>query len=75
MWHVRDNQGIRPSQHEFINGGCCLTNLVSFCDKVVCLVDEGKVEDVVYLGLGKAFDTISHSIGSSWLGQVDCLLG
>ncbi|KAF1444227.1 hypothetical protein FQV21_0013191, partial [Spheniscus demersus] len=53
--HVRDNQGIRPSQHGFMRGRSCLTNLISFYDQVTRLVDEGKAVDV-------AFDTVSHSI-------------
>ncbi|KAK4827745.1 LOW QUALITY PROTEIN: hypothetical protein QYF61_021216 [Mycteria americana] len=60
--HVQDNQVIRPSQHEFMKGRSCLTNLISFCDKATCLVDEGKDVDVVYLDFSKAFDTASHSI-------------
>ncbi|GAB0203973.1 mitochondrial enolase superfamily member 1 [Grus japonensis] len=61
-WHVQDNQGIRPSQHGFMKGRSCLTNLISFYDKVTCLVGGGKAVDVVYLDFTKAFDTISHSI-------------
>ncbi|KAK4815150.1 hypothetical protein QYF61_017591 [Mycteria americana] len=38
------------------------TNLISFCDKVTRLVDEGKAVDVVYLDFSKAFDIVSHSI-------------
>ena len=53
---------IRPSQHGFMKGRSCLTNLISFYDKVTRLVDEGKAVDVVYLDFGKAFDTISHNI-------------
>ncbi|KAK4826389.1 LOW QUALITY PROTEIN: hypothetical protein QYF61_008060, partial [Mycteria americana] len=60
--HVQENQVIRPSQHGFRKGRCCLTNLISFYDKVTRLVDEGKAVDVVYLDFSKAFDTISHSI-------------
>ncbi|KAK4832250.1 hypothetical protein QYF61_021602 [Mycteria americana] len=60
--HVRDNQVIRPSQHGFMKGRSCLTNLISFCDKLTRLVDEGEAVDVVYLGFSKAFDTVSHSI-------------
>ncbi|KAF1669612.1 hypothetical protein FQV07_0001445, partial [Pygoscelis papua] len=60
--HVRDNQGIRPSQHGFMKGRFCLTNLISFYDQVTRLVDEGKAVDVVYLDFSKAFDTVSHSI-------------
>jgi len=61
-WHVQDNRGIRPSQHEFTKGRSCLTNLISFYDLVARLVDEGKAADVVYLDFSKAFDTVSHSI-------------
>ncbi|KAK4830434.1 hypothetical protein QYF61_011142 [Mycteria americana] len=60
--HVENNQGIKPSQHGFRKGRSCLTNLISFYDKVTRLVDEGKAVDVVYLDFSKAFDTVSHSI-------------
>ncbi|KAK4831229.1 hypothetical protein QYF61_016327 [Mycteria americana] len=61
-WHVEDNQGIKPSQHGFRKGRSCLTNLISFYEKVTRLVYEGKAVDVVYLDFSKAFDTVSHSI-------------
>jgi len=60
--HVKDNQGIRPSQHGFMKGRSCLTNLISFYDKVTHLVDEGKAVDIVYLDFSKIFDTVPHSI-------------
>ena len=62
MRHMRDDRGIRPSQHGFMKGRSCLTNLISFYDLVTHLVDEGKAVDVVYLDFSKAFDTVSHSI-------------
>lgn len=40
----------------------CLTNLVSFYDKVTCLADEGQAVDTAYLDFREAFDTISHRI-------------
>jgi len=45
--HVKDNEGIRPSQHGFMTGRSCLINLISFYVQVTSLVDEGKA--VVYL--------------------------
>jgi len=54
--------GIRSSQHGFMKGRSCLTSLISFCDRMTSLVDEGKAVDVVYLGFSKAFYTVSHSI-------------
>ena len=63
---VRDqlkvNQGISPSQHAFMNGRSCLTNLISLYGKVTCIVDEGKAVDVVYQDFSKAFDTVPHNI-------------
>uniref|UniRef100_A0A8B9TL00 Reverse transcriptase domain-containing protein n=2 Tax=Anas TaxID=8835 RepID=A0A8B9TL00_ANAPL len=62
MRHLKGKQAIRPSQHGFMEGRSCLTNLISFYDKVTRWVDEGKAVDVVYLDFSKAFDTVSHSI-------------
>jgi len=60
--NVKDNQGIRPSQHGFMKGRSCLTNLISFYDQVTHLRDEGKAVDVIYLDFSKAFDTVLHNI-------------
>jgi len=60
--HVQDNQGIRPSQHGFMQVRSSLTNLISFRDQVIPLLDEGKAVDVFYLDFSKAFHTVSHSI-------------
>ncbi|GAB0179510.1 mitochondrial enolase superfamily member 1 [Grus japonensis] len=59
---ILDKQVIRPSQHGFMKDRSCLTNLISFYDKVTCLTDEGKTVHVVYLDFSKAFDIVSHSI-------------
>lgn len=74
MQHVRDIQGIRPSQHRFMNGRFCLTSLTSFYGQVSCLVDN--VVDVVCLVFSKAFDTVSCSnllqklAAMSWSGAL-----
>ncbi|KAK4807096.1 hypothetical protein QYF61_018437 [Mycteria americana] len=44
--HLKDNAVIGQSQHGFTRGKSCLTNLISFYDKVTRLVDEGKAVDV-----------------------------
>lgn len=45
-----------------MKGGSCLTNLISFYDKMTHLADEGKAVDVVCLDFSKTFDTLSISI-------------
>ncbi|PKU37473.1 rna-directed dna polymerase from mobile element jockey-like [Limosa lapponica baueri] len=57
-----DNQGIRPSQHGFMKGRSCLTNLISFYDKMTRLLGQGRVVDIVYLDFQKTFDTVPHRI-------------
>ncbi|KAK4824025.1 hypothetical protein QYF61_009616 [Mycteria americana] len=59
--HVNTNAIIRHSQHGCTKGKSCLTNLISFHDKVTHLVHEGKAVDVVFLDFSKAFDTVPHS--------------
>jgi len=59
--NVKDNQGIRPSQHGFMKGRSRVTNLISFYAQVTRLVDEGTAVDVIYLDFSKAFDSVPHS--------------
>ncbi|KAK4831141.1 LOW QUALITY PROTEIN: hypothetical protein QYF61_015444 [Mycteria americana] len=78
--HVQANQGIRPSQHGFMKGRSCLTNLISFYNQVTHLVDEGKaVDKLAAHGLGRctlhwvknwldgqAEGVVVNSVKSSW---------
>ncbi|CAM4652532.1 unnamed protein product [Caretta caretta] len=60
--HLHERKVIRNSQHGFIKGRSCLTNLIAFYDEITGSVDEGKAVDVLFLDFSKAFDTVSHSI-------------
>ena len=53
---------IGKSQHRFIKGRLCLTNLITFYNKVTCSVDVGPVVDIVYLDFSKVFETVPHSL-------------
>ena len=57
---LEDNQLIADSQHGFKRGRSCLSNLLTFLDKVTGFVDTGDSVDVVFFDLAKAFDRVSH---------------
>uniref|UniRef100_A0A8B9BBZ3 Reverse transcriptase domain-containing protein n=1 Tax=Anser brachyrhynchus TaxID=132585 RepID=A0A8B9BBZ3_9AVES len=60
--HLGDSAVIGPSQHGFMKGRSCLTNSISFYDKITHLVDQRKPADVIFLDFSKAFDMVSHRI-------------
>ena len=55
--HLESNGLINDSQHGFRKGRSCLTNLLTFLDKVSGYVDTGTDVDVIFLDFAKAFDT------------------
>jgi hypothetical protein len=58
MSHLERNNLIRPSQHGFLPGRSCSTNLLEFLEKVTKEVDSGKPYDIVFLDFAKAFDKV-----------------
>ena len=58
--YLEDNFLIGDSQHGFRKGRSCLTNLLSFSDKVTGSIDSGDSVDVVFLDFAKAFDKVPH---------------
>ena len=54
-WPMQDNWRNGCSQHGVVKGSSYLMSLISFYDRMTCLVDEGKAADVAYLNLSKAF--------------------
>ena len=58
MQHLMSNDLINESQHGFMPGKSCSTNLVIFLDKLTEIVDRGKPADIFYLDFAKAFDKV-----------------
>ena len=58
MNHLNEEELIRPSQHGFMPGRSCTTNLVTYMDKVTKEVDEGRAVDIIYLDFAKAFNKV-----------------
>lgn len=49
------------SQHRFMKGKSCLTNLTALYRKITGLLDERRAVCIVYINFSKAFDTVSCS--------------
>ena len=56
--HLERHKLIRPSQHGFMRGRSCASNLLSFLDKIMAGVDSGEAADIVFLDFAKAFDKV-----------------
>jgi len=58
MQHLDKNKLINASQHGFMPGRSCTTNLLEFLEKVTLAADQGTPIDIVYLDFAKAFDKV-----------------
>jgi Reverse transcriptase (RNA-dependent DNA polymerase) len=56
--HMVENEQLEDSQHGFVNGRSCTTNLIEFLDKVTEALDSGNKVDIIFLDFAKAFDTV-----------------
>ena len=75
--HLQEHQLIRQTQHGFMKGRSCLTNLLTFLEKVTNYVDQGLPVDVLYLDFSKAFDKVPHTrllskLQACGLGRILC---
>ena len=60
MEHLEANGLLKGTQHGFRKRRSCLTNLLSFLDRVTEELDDGGRVDVIYLDFAKAFDKVPH---------------
>jgi Reverse transcriptase (RNA-dependent DNA polymerase) len=56
--HLSENGLIENSQHGFVKGRSCATNLVEFFDYVSEALDGGSSVDTIFLDFAKAFDKV-----------------
>jgi Reverse transcriptase (RNA-dependent DNA polymerase) len=60
MDHLSSNGLLEDSQHGFVPGRSCATNLIEFMDFVTAKMDAGGSVDTVFLDFAKAFDKVPH---------------
>jgi Reverse transcriptase (RNA-dependent DNA polymerase) len=58
--HLDRHRLIKNTQHGFMKGRSCASNLLTFLEKVTATLDNGEAVDVIYLDFAKAFDTVPH---------------
>ena len=58
--HLSRNSIIGSSQHGFVKGRSCTTNLLQFFEVITSNLDNDTAADVVYLDFAKAFDKVPH---------------
>ena len=52
---------VNSSQHGFIPGRSCTTQLVEVLNHIGSLLDSGKQTDVIFMDMSKAFDKVNHA--------------
>jgi hypothetical protein len=64
LMHVRDHlyRFFSPTQHGFLPGRSCVTQLLTVLDHIGQNLDTGKQTDVIYLDMSKAFDKVCHPL-------------
>ena len=58
--HMKQNQLFSKSQHGFLAGRPCTTQLLEFLEDITTALDQGDDVDVIYLDFCKAFDKVPH---------------
>ena len=61
MKHLVNNELLTSSQHGFVAGKSCTTQLTECIDLWTKIIQKGGYLDVVYLDFAKAFDKVAHS--------------
>jgi hypothetical protein len=61
MGHLKKHKLIKKNtQHGFLPGRNCTTNLLSFFEKITKAVDSGRAFDAIFLDFAKAFDKVPN---------------
>ncbi len=59
--HLNRHNLLQKSQHGFVRGRSCTTNILEYLEEVTSILDGGDCVDAVYLDFSKAFDKVPTS--------------
>ena len=62
VYHITSDNLFTNTQHGFIAGNSCVTQLLEFMEDITEAIDDGKEVDVIYLDLCKAFNKVPHRL-------------
>ena len=60
LTHLQRNELISDSQHGFLPGRSCTTNLLLYIDSLTQARDDGLISDTIFFDFAKAFDKVPH---------------
>ena len=60
LTHLQRNELISGSQHGFLPGRSCTTNLLLYMDSLTQARDDGLISDTIFFDFAKAFDKVPH---------------
>ena len=60
--YLHEHNLFNTSQHGFLGGRSCLSQLLSHFDRITSELENGHGVDVIYLDFAKAFDKVDHGI-------------
>ena len=61
LQHLRSNNRVSGSQHGFLPGRSCITNMLTLMDSLTQAYDDGQISGAVFIDFSKAFDSVPHT--------------
>ena len=61
LQHLQSNNLVSRSQHDFLPGRSCITNMLTLMDSLTQAYDDGQISEAVFIDFSKAFDKVPHT--------------
>ena len=61
LQHLQSNNLVSRSQHGFLPGRSCITNMPTLMDSLTQAYDDGQISEAVFIDFSKAFDKVPHT--------------